>query len=99
MTFVILPFKILSPLLLRDLPNLAPSRRFVPLLLGLMTAPHEGVRAAATECMTEMVAKRMDSVAKLALVQQLEIVPACAGWAGGFPADASEELVSNIILN
>ena len=33
--------------------------------------------------LTEIVSKRMEAVPKLALIQQLGIVPVGGGWAGG----------------
>ena len=44
------------------------------------------VQGAAAEVLTEIISKRMEAVPKLALIQQLGVVPVCAGWRGGLPA-------------
>ena len=66
--------------------GLVANDRFMPLLLDLMQAPHAGARAAATDCVIEVVAKRMEPAAKVQLVQGLEIVPACAAWSRALAA-------------
>jgi 3-oxoacyl-ACP reductase-like protein len=52
----------------------------MPLLLELMESPHSALRAAATDCVIEVVSKRMEPAAKVQLVASLKIVPACASW-------------------
>lgn len=57
------------------------NERFAPLVLSLI---HHGgterCRAAACEVITEVVLKRMEAPAKVQLIRQLGIVPACAAW-------------------
>ncbi|GBF91404.1 exportin [Raphidocelis subcapitata] len=60
--------------------GLVANDKFMPLLLELMEAPHSGLRAAATDCVIEVVSKRMEPAAKVQLVENLKIVPACAAW-------------------
>lgn len=43
--------------------------RFLALLLPLMDAPHVGLRCAAVDVVTEILAKRMEPLPKLNLIQ------------------------------
>lgn len=47
------------------------------------------LRAAAADCIIEIVAKRMDPTAKINLVQELKIVPACAAWSANLATSPS----------
>ena len=60
-------------------------RRFVPLVFGLFGGASEALQMAAADVLTEIVAKRMEPVAKLALVQQLNVAPVCARWRDALP--------------
>lgn len=55
--------------------------RFVPLLYGLLGASEEAVAAAAADVLQEVVGKRMEAAAKLAMVQQLALSDRTAAWA------------------
>ena len=59
--------------------------RFVPLVFGLFGSASEALQMAAADVLTEIVAKRMEPVAKLALVQQLNVAPVCARWRDALP--------------
>lgn len=73
--------------------GLVANDRFVPLLFAALGTPHEGLRGAAADVLTEIVSKRMEVGAKLALIQQLGVVPVCARWQAGLPAvDEEPEL-------
>ena len=43
-------------------------------------------QGAAADMLTEVVLKRMEAVPKLALIQQLGVVPVAAAWSAGLPA-------------
>ena len=58
----------------------------MPLLIGLLDSPDEELAGTAAGVLTEIVSKRMDSAAKLQLVQRLGIAPVAARWAEGFDA-------------
>lgn len=64
----------------------------MPLLFALLGSEHEGTRGGAVEVLTEVVSKRMDSEAKLRLLQQLGLVPVAAAWRQGLPGDTDGEL-------
>ncbi|KAG2493435.1 hypothetical protein HYH03_008254 [Edaphochlamys debaryana] len=65
--------------------HLIANDKFLPLLLSLMGAPHPGLRSAALDCVTEALAKRMEPLPKLGLIESMKIVPVAASWASGFP--------------
>eukprot|EP00798_Chlamydomonas_sp_ICE-L_P025196 gene25196-10836_t len=46
-------------------------------------------KGAATECIIEIVSKRMEAVPKLMLVKSMSIVPRCATWASALFAEGS----------
>lgn len=53
----------------------------------------EELQTQAAECLSEILAKRMDAQAKLRLVHTLAIVPICAAWRDAIPgADAGSEV-------
>ena len=54
-------------------------------MFGLLDSPSEALRMAGADVLAEMVAKRMEPVAKLALVQQLRVAPVCARWRDALP--------------
>jgi exportin-T len=57
--------------------------------------PHpyrESCRVAAAEVLSEVVGKRMEASAKVALIHQLGVVPMCARWIhDGLPVDPDDE--------
>jgi hypothetical protein len=55
----------------------ASNHRFIPLLGELLDCGHAGLRGAAIDVMIEVVTKRMEPAAKVALVQQLKVAEAC----------------------
>lgn len=65
----------------------------MPLLLELMNSPVSALRCAATDCVVEVVSKRMEPAAKVQLVQGLKIVPACAAWSAALAAAAAAAAV------
>ncbi|KFM22934.1 Exportin-T [Auxenochlorella protothecoides] len=65
--------------------GLVANDRFVPLLFGVLGSRDEGLRAAAAGVLIEIVGKRMEAEPKLALIQQLGVVPEAAKWAEGLP--------------
>lgn len=65
--------------------SLVANDTFVPLLFTVLNTGSEEPRAAAAGVLTEIIGKRMDSLAKLSLIQNLGVVPVCAQWAGGLP--------------
>mmetsp|Transcript_3613 Transcript_3613/g.10404 ORF Transcript_3613/g.10404 Transcript_3613/m.10404 type:complete len:682 (-) Transcript_3613:1758-3803(-) len=74
--------------------NLVANDRFVPLLFTLPSSPSEPLQASACGCIIEILAKRMEALYKLQLIQQLGIVPVCKSWVGGMPrlgADADPD--------
>ncbi|KAG1677608.1 hypothetical protein FOA52_010389 [Chlamydomonas sp. UWO 241] len=71
--------------------SLIANPKFMPLLMSLLGARHLGLRAAAADCLTEVVSKRMDAGPKLQLVHSMGIVPLCAQWVNGFPGGADDE--------
>ena len=71
------------------------ARRFVPLVFGLFGSTSEALQMAGADVLAEIVAKRMEPVAKLALVQQLRVAPVCARWRDTLPGAS---LVSNELL-
>jgi exportin-T len=71
--------------------GLVANAAFVPLLFAVLSSPEEGLRGAAADVLTEIVLKRMEPVSKLALIQQLGLVPQCARWHSGLPADPESE--------
>ncbi|KAL6771255.1 XPO2 [Auxenochlorella protothecoides x Auxenochlorella symbiontica] len=78
--------------------GLVANDRFVPLLFGVLGSRDEGLRAAAAGVLIEIVGKRMEAEPKLALIQQLGVVPEAAKWAEGLPGaedgDAGSELAA-----
>ncbi|GFR43596.1 hypothetical protein Agub_g4693, partial [Astrephomene gubernaculifera] len=80
--------------------GLVANDKFLPLLLSLMDSPHGGLRMAAVDCVTEVVAKRMEALPKLNLIQSMKIVGTAARWSAGFPSapltdhDDDEEAVA-----
>ncbi len=48
-----------------------------------MGSPSPPLRGAATDCVVEIISKRMDPVPKLSLIQRLKLAPAIAGWSNG----------------
>lgn len=50
----------------------------------------EELKCTAVGVLSEVVSKRMEPEAKLALIQQLGVVPLCAGWRGQLPVQAYE---------
>ena len=64
-------------------------RRFVPLVFGLFGSSSEALQMAGADVLAEIVAKRMEPVAKLALVQQLRVAPVCARWRDALPGEES----------
>ncbi|RMZ52492.1 hypothetical protein APUTEX25_003635, partial [Auxenochlorella protothecoides] len=65
--------------------GLVANDRFVPLLFGVLGSRDEGLRAAAAGVLIEIVGRRMEAEPKLALIQQLGVVPEAAKWAEGLP--------------
>lgn len=63
-------------------------RRLVPLLFALLGEGPPALAGAAADVLAAMLGKRMEAGAKLALVQQLGIVPLLARWAGGLPGSS-----------
>ncbi|CAK0782799.1 hypothetical protein CVIRNUC_005994 [Coccomyxa viridis] len=61
--------------------GLVANNRFVPMLVALLGAASGGLAGAAADVLSEIVLKRMDSTAKLRLVQQLSLGPMMAAWA------------------
>ncbi|WIA12173.1 hypothetical protein OEZ85_012245 [Tetradesmus obliquus] len=57
--------------------GLVANDRFIPLLGELMDHANPVLRGAATDVLAEVVSKRMEPTAKIALVQQLKVVDAC----------------------
>lgn len=58
----------------------------MPLLLELMEAPHTGLRTAATDCVIEVVSKRMEPAAKVQLVEVRTVSSGCQQMARTVPA-------------
>lgn len=56
-------------------------------MFSLFSSRSEELQAAAADVLTEIVGKRMEPVAKLALVQELNIVPVCAQWRDSLPGE------------
>ncbi|MEW5306130.1 MAG: hypothetical protein WDW36_008620 [Sanguina aurantia] len=65
--------------------GLVANEQFVALLNSLLDAESPMLCGAATDCLMEIVAKRMDAVQKLQLVQAMNIVPRVSTWVHGFP--------------
>ncbi|GAQ89651.1 tRNA exportin [Klebsormidium nitens] len=61
--------------------GLVANERFVPLLFGFLASAAEPfkLRGAASDCLLAIVSKKMDGVAKLALLRRLQIVEVCKG--------------------
>ena len=70
--------------------SLVANDTFVPLLFNVLNTGSEEPRAAAAGVLTEIIGKRMDSLAKLSLIQNLGVVPVCSQWAGGLPGGTEE---------
>ena len=65
----------------------------MPLLYTLLQSGKEILQGAAAEVLTEIVSKRMSEAgAKLALIQQLGLVPMVAQWKAGLPGDEDGDL-------
>ena len=78
--------------------SLVANDTFVPLLFSILNSSQRGVgadsercRAAAAGVLTEIIGKRMESLPKLNLIQNLGVVPVCAQWSGGLPVDQENE--------
>ncbi|KAK9812733.1 hypothetical protein WJX72_002830 [[Myrmecia] bisecta] len=71
--------------------------RFVPLLFGVLSSSSQRLRCASIDVLTEIVSKRMDAVAKMGLVQQLGIVPICAGLPGLEPGDETAARLAKLL--
>ncbi|GAX84343.1 hypothetical protein CEUSTIGMA_g11765.t1 [Chlamydomonas eustigma] len=63
--------------------------KFVALLLSLLESSDTALAAAAADCLTEVVSKRMDALPKLTLFESMGIVSKCANWSGGIPLPSS----------
>lgn len=64
--------------------------RFAGVLFAAAGQGSEAVRCAAVGVLIEMLAKRMEPAAKLALIGHLAIVPVCQQWRFGLPVDAEQ---------
>ncbi len=54
-------------------------------MFGLFGSSSEALQMAGADVLAEIVAKRMEPVAKLGLVQQLRVAPVCARWRDALP--------------
>lgn len=70
--------------------GLVANSKFMPLLFSALNSSSEHLRGAAADVLTEVVSKRMEAVPKLTLIQQLGVVPVCAGWQSGLPSVEEE---------
>jgi hypothetical protein len=59
------------------------------MLLAHVNSPNLQLRGAATDCLVEVVSKRMEPTAKVQLVQELRIAPAIAAWTASVAAAAA----------
>lgn len=66
--------------------------RFIPLLFSLLGSPEADLQESAIDCLTEILHKRMDHSAKLKLIQDLNLLPSCSGWADGLPGSEDDDL-------
>lgn len=69
----------------------------MPLLLELMEAPHTGLRAAATDCVIEVVSKRMEPAAKVQLVEVRTVSSGCRQMARTVPAAVCNDRAPSLL--